>query len=125
MPFFPNKMQKALTAVLGLILIAGGTMHFIRPEVYNPFIPDALPKLAVNYASGIVEIVLGIGLLTTKYIRMAATGTFLLMIAFLPLHVMDAFSEQPAIGSKTIAYIRLPLQFVLIYWPWYIRKHSR
>ena len=118
-------MQKVLTILLSLILLAGGVMHFIRPEVYNPFIPDALPKLVVNYASGIVEILLGIGLLTTKYRRLAAGGTFLLMIAFLPLHVMDVFAEQPAIGSKTLAYIRLPLQFVLIYWPWYIRKYSR
>jgi uncharacterized membrane protein len=118
-------MQKVLTVVLSFILIAGGIMHFIRPEVYNPFIPDALPKLAVNYASGIVEMLLGIGLLTTKYRRLAATGAFLLMIAFLPLHVMDIFAEQPAIGSKTVAYIRLPLQLVLIYWPWYIRNNSR
>lgn len=118
-------MQKILTVVLALILIAAGLMHFIRPEVYNPFIPDSLPKLAVIYVSGIVEIGLGTGLLTTKYRRLAAGGVFLLMIAFLPLHVIDVFAEQPAIGNKTLAYIRLPLQFVLIYWPWYIRKHSR
>ncbi|MDH4473936.1 MAG: hypothetical protein QE487_15120 [Fluviicola sp.] len=118
-------MNRILIFLLAIILISGGVMHFIRPEVYNPFIPDTLPKLAVNYATGIVEIVLGIGLLTTKYRRLAAGGVFLLMIAFLPLHVMDVFADQPAIGSKTLAYIRLPLQFVLIYWPWYIRKHSR
>ncbi|MES2555305.1 MAG: hypothetical protein V4604_04090 [Bacteroidota bacterium] len=117
-------MRKISAIVLGLILIAGGIMHFIKPEVYNPFIPDAFPKLAVNYASGTVEILLGIGLLATKYRRLAAGGTFLLMIAFLPLHVIDVFREDPAIGSKTLAYIRLPLQFVLIWWPWYIRKHS-
>ena len=100
-------------------------MHFIRPEVYNPFIPDSFPKLAVNYATGVVELLLGIGLFTPRYCKLAATGIFLLMIAFLPLHVIDAFREHPAIGSKTLAYIRLPLQIVLIYWPWYIRKHCR
>jgi uncharacterized membrane protein len=118
-------MQKILTLVLGLIFVTAGLMHFIRPEVYNPFIPDDFPKLAVNYATGVVEFVLGIGLFVPGYRRLAALGIFLLMIAFLPLHLIDAFREDPAIGSKTIAYIRLPLQFVMIYWPWYIRKYSR
>jgi uncharacterized membrane protein len=40
------------------------------------------------------------------------------MIAFLPLHIIDVFLDNPAIGSKTLAYIRLPLQFVLIFWAW-------
>jgi len=35
---------------------------------------------------------------------------------------MDVFKENPAIGSHQLALIRLPLQFVLILWAWFIAK---
>jgi hypothetical protein len=37
------------------------------------------------------------------------------------LHVMDVFMDEPAIGSKAAAYVRLPIQFVLIWLPLWIR----
>ncbi|MEX0812782.1 MAG: hypothetical protein WD048_11250 [Chitinophagales bacterium] len=106
-------------------MIIAGIGHFINPEMYNPFIPDFLPKLAVNYITGIVEIALGIGLLIPAFQKMAAFGIFLLMCAFLPLHIIDVFIENPAIGSKTMAYIRLPIQFVFIAWPLWIWKSKK
>jgi uncharacterized membrane protein len=48
---------------------------------------------------------------------------FLLMIAFLPLHIVDVFKDNPAIGSTTLAYIRLPIQFILIYWAWKVKGY--
>jgi len=47
------------------------------------------------------------------------------MLLFLPLHFLDVFKEHPAIGSKTIALIRLPIQFLLIYCAWYIYKTKK
>lgn len=92
--------------------------------MYDPMIPDALPMHVVNYLVGIVELGLGIGVFTKRYMSMAALGIFILMIAFLPLHVMDVFRDEPAIGSKTLAYARLPLQFVLIGWAWFLHKRG-
>jgi uncharacterized membrane protein len=100
----------------------GGINHFIKPEIYNSFIPDYLPKITVNYVMGFIEIALGIGLFVPKYRKVAVLGILILMIAFLPLHFLDIFKENPAIGNKTLAYIRLPLQFVLIYWSWLLKN---
>jgi uncharacterized membrane protein len=50
----------------------------------------------------------------------SALAMLLLMVFFLPFHLLDVFKEKPAIGSKLLAYIRLPLQFVLIWWAWYL-----
>jgi len=111
-----------LTYVFGLFMILGGVMHFINPEMYNPFIPDFLPKDLINYASGFLEIILGIGAMIPSYRLKATKGIFLLMLAFLPLHIMDVFKENPAIGSHQLALMRLPLQFVLILWAWFISK---
>jgi uncharacterized membrane protein len=114
-----------LTLAFAAILILAGFNHFINPKIYSPFIPDWMPLILTNILTGIVELGLGIGLLFKKYRKQAAFGVFLLMIAFLPLHFFDVFKDHPAIGSKTVAMIRLPLQFILIYWAWYIFRQNR
>lgn len=114
-----------LRSTFGALLILGGIAHVMRPQLYHPMIPDALPKPVVNYLIGIVELALGISVFIKRYRSLAAMGVFILMIAFLPVHVVDVFRDDPAIGSKALAYARLPLQFVLIVWAWFLYKKDR
>ena len=114
-----------LTWLFALILIVAGINHAVNPGVYAAFIPGFLPLRATNYFTTIVEAGLGTGLLFTQTRKAAAIGTVLLMVFFLPFHVADALREHPAIGSKLIAWIRLPLQFVLIYWAWFLIPKAR
>jgi uncharacterized membrane protein len=109
-----------LTYLFGAFLIVAGVGHFLNPQKYFAFIPDFLPKEAVNYLSGLLEILAGIGVFIPRFKNISTFTILLMMVAFLPLHIIDVFKEQPAIGSHTIALIRLPLQFVLIYWAWFI-----
>ncbi len=101
-------------------MILAGLYHFIKPEIFAPFIAKFLPNTAVNYLTGFVEIILGIGVFTPRFRSMATLGILILMVVFLPLHIFDVFKENPAIGSHQVALIRLPIQFVLILWAWYI-----
>lgn len=117
-----NKLKLLLTFLFGGFMIVGGIMHFINPEMYNPFIPDFMPKDLVNYASGMLEIAAGVGAMIPRYRSLGTLGILLLMLAFLPLHVIDVFKDNPAIGSHEMAFIRLPVQFVFIFWAWYINK---
>jgi len=103
-------------------MILGGIVHFLKPESYFPFIPEFLPQSAVNYLAGALEIVVGIGTFIPSYRFLATLGIFWMMIIFLPLHILDVFKENPVIGSHTAALVRLPIQFVLIFWAWYIHK---
>lgn len=118
-----NKTTRILIFILAAFILIGGINHCIKPEIYNPFIPEFLPKITVNYITGITEIALAIGLFSSKYRKVVALGILIIMIAFLPIHFLDIFKENPAIGSKTLAYIRLPLQFVLIYWSWWVKNN--
>jgi uncharacterized membrane protein len=111
-----------LTLLFGVLLIFAGINHFLKPEMYAPFIPDFMPGVLVNYLVGILEVVLGLGVLIPRFRYHAALGILLLMLAFLPLHVWDVFREHPAIGSHQVALIRLPLQFILIAWAWFISR---
>ena len=56
---------------------------------------------------------------------MAALAIFVMLIFFLPLHIRDVFQENPAIGSKTLAYVRLLFQFVLIYWAFVVKRNAK
>jgi uncharacterized membrane protein len=116
------KLKQILTFLFAAFMILGGINHFIKPEMYLPFIPSSLPGLFIIYASGVVEVILGIGALIPKTKKTATLGILLLMIAFLPLHVWDVFKENPAIGSHQVALFRLPIQFVFIAWAWFISK---
>ncbi|APG63854.1 hypothetical protein LPB136_13325 [Tenacibaculum todarodis] len=110
--------------IFGLFLIYAGVMHFIKPKFFNGFIPKPLPKLTVNYIAGFLEMAIGIGLLFNQTAKNSAIGFFILMLIFLPLHIWDLTKEKPAIGSKKLAIIRLPLQFVLLYAAYLIYLHS-
>ncbi|CAH0996044.1 hypothetical protein EMA8858_02174 [Emticicia aquatica] len=115
-------LKLILTFIFGIFMILGGVMHFIKPEVYAPFIPAFLPNIAVNYFTGILEIAVGFGAFIPRFRSIATLGILILMLAFLPLHIIDVFKENPAIGSHQTALIRLPIQFVFIFWAWFIYK---
>jgi uncharacterized membrane protein len=115
-------LKLGLTFLFGALMILAGINHFRHSAIYLPFIPDFLPQQLINQATGILEIVLGIGVFIPQFRQKAAYGIFILMILFLPLHVWDVFRDNPAIGSHKAALIRLPLQFLLIFIGWFISK---
>lgn len=117
--------MKTLGYLLAIIITLGGISHFLTPEMFFPFIPNFLPLEMVNYTSGLVEIIVGLSYFIPSYRNISSLAILILMIAFLPLHVIDIFVEYPAIGSKTAAYIRLPMQFLLIFWAWKVFTYSR
>lgn len=118
-----NILILMLRILFGIFFAFAGTMHFVKPKIFNRFIPNFLPKLAVNYIAGLLELVIGIGLLINQTTKQAALAMFLLMLIFLPIHIWDVFREKPAIGSKKIAIIRIPLQFLLLYIAYLIYIH--
>jgi hypothetical protein len=50
-------------------------------------------------------------------------GIMILMIAFLPIHIIDIFRENPVIGSQVAALIRVPVQLLIIAGAWYAWKN--
>lgn len=102
------------TYIFGALLIAAGIYHFVNPAFYFPLMPDWFPKELANSAGGLAEIIIGGAMLyppTRTYGLWAAAG---LMLIFLPLHFIDLQKENPVVGSKTAATVRLVIQFILI-----------
>ncbi|WP_299012201.1 MauE/DoxX family redox-associated membrane protein [uncultured Polaribacter sp.] len=113
-----------LRILFNFIFCFAGIMHIIKPKFFKNFIPEFLPKLAVNYVFGIVEFLLGLGLFFTDTVKIAAIGILVLLTIFLPIHIWDATKIKPAIGSKPIAYVRIPMQFLLMYGAYIIYLHA-
>jgi len=113
-----------IRVLLAVFMIYAGVQHFVKPGFYLPFVPSFLPlQMTIVYASGVLEMVLGLGLLLNKnYAKSAALGVLLLMVLFLPIHIWDVFSTNPAIGSHSAALVRLPFQFVFIVLSWVIYR---
>ncbi len=109
--------------IFALFMIYAGIQHFVKPDFFIPFVPSFLPfTKTVIYASGILEIVLGIMMIIPKYAKQGALGILLLMLVFLPIHVWDVFSATPAIGSHKAALIRLPVQLLFIALAWKLKN---
>lgn len=110
-----------ISILLAVLMMVSGIQHLWNPEFYLPFVPSFLPfPLAVVYLSGLVELLLGVVtlFLNQKYTKFGILGIAILMIIFLPLHIADALREQPVVGSHTLAYFRLAIQFLLIWLSW-------
>ena len=112
MKTFINKPKNIFTVIFGVFFIIAGIGHFIDPQKYFAFIPNFLPKAASNFLAGLAEIIAGTLLMIPKFRKLGGLLILIMMVVFLPLHILDIFKENPAIGRHTLAIIRLPLQFV-------------
>ena len=104
----------------GMYILAG-VFHFLKPKAYLRIMPRYLPqpKLLV-YLSGTAEILLGIGLFFDETKNLAIYGIILMLLVFLLVHFYMLSSKKAAAGIPVWALIlRLPLQFVLIWWAYF------
>ena len=111
------------TLLFGIFMIGNGMYHFSKPDTYFPFIPNFLPKAAVNYLVAVVEIVVGISVFVPQIRQFGTLIILIMMIGFFPIHLVDAFRQNPLIGTKQIAFQRLGLQFFFVLWAWYIHQN--
>tara|TARA_R110002074_G_scaffold104764_2_gene226267 strand:+ start:3067 stop:3441 length:375 start_codon:yes stop_codon:yes gene_type:complete len=111
--------------ILAFLMLAGAFNHLYAPETYTEFIPEFFPETLAHILSAIAEAAIGIALLIPKYRKWGGLGFFLLMIAFLPIHIWDITKDVPAIGSKVAALIRIAVQFLFIAAGWWIYKTYR
>ena len=104
--------------LLGAFFVAAGTLHFLRPEIYDEIMPDYLPAhRELVYASGAAEILGGLGVWHPRTRRLAGWSLALTLVAILPANVHMALhpDRYPAL-APALLWTRLPLQPLLIWW---------
>lgn len=110
--------------LMALLYIAAGVNHFVNAEFYLRIMPPYLPlhEEAVFW-SGVAEIILGVGLLIPQTRVWSAWGTIALLIAVYPANIYS-YTNLMGTGDpkEMIALIRLPFQFLFIWWAWIYTK---
>ena len=122
-----GKLQKSILIIISSIFYTiVGVKHFIEPDYFLSIIPPYLPfHIELVYISGFFEILFGLMILFPKYRYYGSIGLILLLIAVFPANIYLAQSKeaQEAIGtSQQIAIWRLPIQGILIWIAYWIRK---
>jgi len=112
---------------MGLSYVWIGCQHFINPSFFLKIVPPYLAfHLKLVYLSGGFEIIFGLGLLFKKTRFYASWGLVFLLIAVYPANIYLAFNEIPQeainVSSFMASWVRLPIQFVLI---WLAYKASK
>ena len=110
--------------LLGVLFIAAGLNHFWNTGFYVAMMPPYLPWHGeLVYASGLVEVALGLWLLTGRRSRLAGWGVVALCVAVFPVHVHmalnpDLFSQYTPTGL----WLRIPLQLLIMAWALWVTR---
>ncbi len=126
-----NIINRLLFLGLVVFFVLAGMNHFRDPEFYIPLIPDYLPyKNAINIISGIVEITLGLTLLSVRYRRIVSYLLIFLMILFIPSHIwfieIGGCIEGGLCVPAWVGWVRLLIIHpLLILWIWYSGQYRR
>ncbi len=104
--------------VFGAVMVLIGLLHLQKPKLFVKIIPPYLPNpnnLVVW--SGILEMIFGFMLLNINSQKTAAIAIIVLLILYLPVHIHMLKNKEASLGlPKWVLILRLPFQFVLLYW---------
>ena len=116
-------LTRDIVGLAGLFLTSG-TTHLVKPEVFEPLVPRALPRRReLVYVSGVAELACAAGLLHPRARRYAGLASAALLVAILPGNVQMSATygkraQRKGTPSARAAFAgtvaRLPLQLPLI-----------
>ncbi len=111
-------MKNVLLYVMSVFYILAGINHFIFTEQYASIVPPWLPwHHTLVYISGVLESFYGLLLLFPATRSLAALLIIALLVAVFPANVQMTITYYKENNPYLwITILRLPLQFVLIYW---------
>jgi uncharacterized membrane protein len=120
-PMIRNIARFALTA----LMVTAGVLHFTADYLFVQIVPPFLPwPYPIVYLSGVIEIALGVLLQVPRFRRIASLLIIALLVAVFPANIYMAVANLQVQGlpaglpqpSAVALWLRLPLQFLLMWW---------
>jgi len=110
-------------AAAAVMFVFTGTSHFIFPAEMAEMVPSVFPSPRIWVAAtGVAEILGGVGLLVPRTSRIAAWALALFLVAVFPANVYAAINEVGMGGHRDgtgYLWLRGPLQVVFLAWVGY------
>lgn len=108
---------------LGIAFIFFFVGHFVQTQGMIDMLPPWIPmRKVLIYATGILELIIGIMLFLPRYQTMAAVSAIIIFIVFFPANIYAALNGVGLGGHQwgpVYLLIRTPLQLILIFWAYY------
>ena len=105
--------------LLAAFLLVAGVAHFLNPDFFDAIVPPWAPGSArfATYASGVAEILVGLGIVVKRTRRLALWSAAALFVAVYPANLYMAWDwRDRELADRLVAYGRLPLQIPMIWW---------
>lgn len=112
----PAPLRRDAKVVVAAFLVSG-TVHLVKPEVFEPLMPSWMPAhREVIIASGVAELAGAVGMVLPATRRVAGLASAALLVAVFPGNVKMAMDAQRgrSTGFKAVTLARLPLQLPMI-----------
>lgn len=128
--FFRHKTKRELAVfAMSIFLVFFGISHFFLINEMILMIPNIFPYPSfIVYATGVIEIILAIGLIIPKTRRLSGIFIVFYFIAVFPANVVKAMSDidiQGTFNSSTMSWVRLLFQPIFILWALYCSKTDK
>lgn len=116
-------------AAVAAAFAVSGVVHLVRPQVFEPIVPRALPRpRQLVLVSGVAELVCAAGLAMPATRRVAGPASAALLVAVFPANVQmavdavhgarGALPDRRRTARAAVTLARLPLQLPLVRWAW-------
>lgn len=129
-PWLGRRTQAA--GVLGLVLLFAFTAsgHFLQTEVMAEMLPPWVPaRVALVYATGVLELAIAIALLLPDTRRAAGWMAAAVLVLFFPANIYAAMNHVPMGGhawGPVYLLVRAPLQLAILMWVyWFTIRRPR
>jgi uncharacterized membrane protein len=100
-------------------------MHFVNPKFFDDIVPPWLPpnERFWTYLSGVAELAIGPLVMLRRTRAKAALAAIALFIAVYPANIYMTWDwRDRVLSERIVSYVRLPLQFVLIWIAWRVHR---
>ena len=114
--------------LLAAVLLVAGVSHFLSPQFFDEIVPPWVPGSArdATYASGVAEVLVGLGIVFARTRRLALWSAAALFVAVYPANLYMAWDwRDRELSERLVAYGRLPLQIPLVWWAIVTARRSR
>lgn len=120
-------MPRIALLIIALFFMTGGIAHFVVADFFIQAMPDYLAyHQELVMVSGVFEILGAIGILLPQTRLIAGYGLMALIIAVYPANINMAMQPEKYQNiSELFLYIRLPMQFILLWFVWWAIKPER
>ena len=120
-PMTSRTSRLALSRSLLALLFCGmGVLHLVLPGPFLKVMPPIFPyPYALVIISGVCELMGGAGVWIPRVRRAAGIGLIALLVAVYPVNIYMFQRQVQTHGWDVLSWVyllRLPLQFVLIWW---------